>query len=495
MPRICLALALIAVAAPVLAQSEASPDYVSLFAARTAEVPERERAYPLYAEAHQMLMSPGEQLLELQHAKPGDPEWTDACELLDECTELIKLTRRIAAKPDLGYRLTHPGDELWNSPLSPDDPLNIPRFKGALMGMMLPHLGTIRAICRLERLQARRYMHTGDAAGAVECIARIRTLSDHAAEQTVAISRLVAISLEAQALTAAEELLANRDALDDQTLARLKAIVASVRFTRFEISWLADEELMARDFFERIYARDPDGLITQQGMSILDAMSEVAADVADDAREHANSEPPDERQPAEDLVWLMFRAKFSTRHETLSDWDSFIGATTADAKLAPWTWDHYPGDAEQQRIDAAFKAQDRYSVALLIFPDISRLARSADQLRLYRDATLTTIALEQYRRAYADWPETLDQLVPDFLDAIPPDRADGKPLRYRRTDGGGATLYSLGPDRDDDGGVPTAEGQEWRYFWPAELDAARNGEPEAPDIPDGDFVHWQSEPR
>lgn len=485
-------LTLLVLPVPCPGQPQGPIDYTARFSARTADIPESDRAYPLYARAHKMLIGPGQQLLDLKDAKPGDAEWADACRLLDDCAELIELAQQIATKPHLGYRLTFPGDEPWDIPTRPDDPLNIPGYRGSVASMVLPHLGTIRAICRLERLLARRHIQAGHPTEAVECVARIRNLSDHAAEQALAISRLVAISLDSQALAAAEELLAGPEVLDDHTLARLKEIVASAWLTRFEVSWLADEELMTRDFFEKIYSRDPDGLVTRQGMRILRAISESAANLAKEAQEHADTQPTDERQVAEDLVWLMFRAKFSTRSETLADWDSFIASTTNDANIPPWTWEHYPGEAEQQRIDSEFSGQDRYSVALIAFPDVSRLARSADQLRLYRDATLATIALEQYRRAHADWPQALIQLVPDFLDAVPLDRADGQPLRYRRTDDGGAVLYSLGPDRDDDGRVPTDDGQEWRYFFPSDIESARRGDSDAPDIPDGDFVHWRS---
>jgi hypothetical protein len=41
--------------------------------------------------------------------------------------------------------------------------------------------------------------------------------------------------------------------------------------------------------------------------------------------------------------------------------------------------------------------------------------------------------------------------VPDLLPAVPPDRYDGKPLRYQLVDGK-PLVYSIGSDRDDDAG-------------------------------------------
>jgi hypothetical protein len=61
------------------------------------------------------------------------------------------------------------------------------------------------------------------------------------------------------------------------------------------------------------------------------------------------------------------------------------------------------------------------------------------------------LAAERYRRQQAHWPQSLADLVPRHLKAVPLDPFDGKPLRYRRTDTG-AIIYSVGEDGRDDGG-------------------------------------------
>ena len=61
-------------------------------------------------------------------------------------------------------------------------------------------------------------------------------------------------------------------------------------------------------------------------------------------------------------------------------------------------------------------------------------------------------ALERYRRANGEFPETLEALAPKFIDRIPHDIIDGEPLKYRRTDDGQFILYSVGWNETDDGG-------------------------------------------
>ena len=68
------------------------------------------------------------------------------------------------------------------------------------------------------------------------------------------------------------------------------------------------------------------------------------------------------------------------------------------------------------------------------------------------DLCLVACALERFRLRHGDYPKELRELVPDTLPKLPRDRFDGQPLRYRRTDEGGVTLYSAGKDCRDDGG-------------------------------------------
>ena len=73
--------------------------------------------------------------------------------------------------------------------------------------------------------------------------------------------------------------------------------------------------------------------------------------------------------------------------------------------------------------------------------------REATQQRAAR----TALAVERYRRTRGPLPQKLDDLVPEFMDAIPIDPFDGKPMRYNKLEMG-YVVYCIGPDGDDDGG-------------------------------------------
>lgn len=94
------------------------------------------------------------------------------------------------------------------------------------------------------------------------------------------------------------------------------------------------------------------------------------------------------------------------------------------------------------------------------------LARSQAILRLL----VTELALRKYQLAHNEYPDTLDQLVPDILSEVPRDPYDpaGGALRYKQTDDG-YILYSVSQDGIDNGGVPPNDSElepiELNFWW------------------------------
>lgn len=66
--------------------------------------------------------------------------------------------------------------------------------------------------------------------------------------------------------------------------------------------------------------------------------------------------------------------------------------------------------------------------------------------QLQRDIASTEVilAMAEYRLDHAAWPETLDQLVPDYLDAIPINPVTGDPFEYDAKPDGPPSLERLG---------------------------------------------------
>ena len=73
--------------------------------------------------------------------------------------------------------------------------------------------------------------------------------------------------------------------------------------------------------------------------------------------------------------------------------------------------------------------------------------RSVDKLRLVH----VTAALAVWRLEQGNFPDRLEQLVPDLLPELPVDASWNKPFHYERR-GNGYLLYAIGTDGEDNGG-------------------------------------------
>jgi hypothetical protein len=92
-----------------------------------------------------------------------------------------------------------------------------------------------------------------------------------------------------------------------------------------------------------------------------------------------------------------------------------------------------------------------YFITHLLVPALGRVtAEELHSLARLR-ATRAGIAVERFRLANGRLPDSLDELVPKFLDAVPSDPFDDNPIRYKKLPKGFVT-YSIGPDLKDDGG-------------------------------------------
>ncbi len=86
------------------------------------------------------------------------------------------------------------------------------------------------------------------------------------------------------------------------------------------------------------------------------------------------------------------------------------------------------------------------------FGGVEKKVLTACEWQTEAGLTAAGIALERYRLKNGEYPERLEQLVPEFLEAVPTDWFCGEALRYRRDAERGFRLYGVGRNGVDDGG-------------------------------------------
>jgi hypothetical protein len=104
-----------------------------------------------------------------------------------------------------------------------------------------------------------------------------------------------------------------------------------------------------------------------------------------------------------------------------------------------------------ERMLIGFDSGDRYRYLLssLLLPSLHHPVVKSFRFETHRSLTEAGVALHWYRKKHGRWPAALADLVPAFLNAVPIDYADGKPLRYRLKEDGSFVLYSVGEPRPD----------------------------------------------
>jgi hypothetical protein len=121
----------------------------------------------------------------------------------------------------------------------------------------------------------------------------------------------------------------------------------------------------------------------------------------------------------------------------------------------------------------------------MLVPAFSKVAQAFQRSQAILRGAIAAVAAERYRRQKGSWPSSHAQLVEaGLLRAVPVDPYDGQPLRLRAL-ADGVVIYSVGPDRTDDGGNlnrkdPTAAGADLGFrLW----DVKARRQPPAPAAP------------
>jgi len=88
----------------------------------------------------------------------------------------------------------------------------------------------------------------------------------------------------------------------------------------------------------------------------------------------------------------------------------------------------------------------------MLMPAFGRIMQIENRHLAHLRATQTALAIERYRLAEGYLPESLEKLVPAYMEFVPKDPFDGRNLSYFTRENG-FVVYSVGYDLTDDGGA------------------------------------------
>jgi len=106
------------------------------------------------------------------------------------------------------------------------------------------------------------------------------------------------------------------------------------------------------------------------------------------------------------------------------------------------------GDAIESKIAETSRI---HILLCTVMPPLARVTQRDLRAIAHLHTAQVGLAVERYRLKNGRLPESLAELVPAYLDAVPKDPFDGRDIRYKKLDVG-FVVYSIGEDQSDDGG-------------------------------------------
>ncbi|TVQ61468.1 MAG: hypothetical protein EA378_08840 [Phycisphaerales bacterium] len=373
--------------------------------------------------------------------------------------EHVPAIRDAARKPRLGLRFTDATDPVYARASMPDYAPEEPSENPVLWTIVLPHLSVVRQHARTVAAHALIAAEAGQTDDAIADIRAILDLANHAADPPFYITQLVRAAIVALAADTAVRLVhehADRftpPQLDelDRTLASFDpaSLVLDMRF----------EHMGFDDTLQRVYTDDGrgNGRLTPEGARLLAEMVCSTPEVIPNWARYIPTAP-------------LFAMGFPSRRTLNEAYHTHLDAARQRAATPIWQWGPMPDLADPA--EAA-----RGERLLLVWLPVSfRAGVESERARMLLEGARVAVALHRYRAEHGRYPETLDQLIPAWLEQHPTDRATGRPLPYRVTEGR-PLLYSVGLDGIDEDGRHTDEA--WKTWRPRPTTGAHE--------PRGDF--------
>jgi hypothetical protein len=421
--------------------------------------------------------------LDIDETRPGDKHWEQVVDWLDENPAPLAATREGASRPRLGFIFGDPDDQSWLA-AKRRDPLSIdPRAAPeGLMSVLLPQTEDLWSLKRLLTADARHALETSNSQRFLDDVQALLGLAGQLrGELRFWVVDIFSMSCFQDALKLVDQALAQQPILlDDDALRDMAHRIAGYAGTESIEPSYDFERAMLLDLMQRVYSDDGrgDGVLTREGLGFLQGVRGLFEIWTLDRHEVY---PP---RRLDSLAIGPALAAWAPSRRTMTGllMENFDRAIREFQRpLWQWTDTGFVRDVSGRDRPAIDRAGYLPLAPLASMP--SFYFRS-EMVAAERDKTLVALALVLYQRQHGAWPERLEQLVPALLPVVPPDRFTGEPLVYRLVNGH-PLLYSVGPNRRDDGGQSLEKPNEaltLAALWP-------DDEKESP-VPSGDWILW-----
>lgn len=453
-----------------------SHNYLADMNAVALAVPREQRAWPIYREAFLSLPrldDPAWKGLQDKwpEIKPADEQWSLMLAYLQQAQPAIASIRRAAVMEHAAYIV---GAGSGPDPKDPGGLAEPPSSANPmLLGVLIPHMSSYRQMARLLKADILVGLDAHDAPRVAADLHAMLGIARHSTEGRWVISQLVGLAILDLTNHMVGRVLVEQPALlsdaDLRSLAHeLGAFRPSPSGPRDQIDLSAERDCVD-DILQRAFTDDGKG-------------DGHYAGVEDLYKEWGMVKPK-----ALQAIAPVASVAVAGRADTKRVYDELMDRYAAQFQTPLHARDF---SAIDRRVDDLSSSVGglRYAMVTVMLPSLANAQSGVDFTLQSRDATVTAIAVELFRRQHGHVPQSLQELVPAFLPSAPVDRWTGRSLRYLPQGNaafpGHPLLYSVGADRLDDGGIV---GTPWFPEAARKMPAFPG---ESGDIPTRDWILW-----
>ena len=312
---------------------------------------------------------------------------------------------------------------------------------------LLTEIQEMRAFARLARVDQMRCLHEGNVDEAWQLARATYRSGGHVTWRGPMIQGLVGFALHNVATSGMQRWAEHPAVTADQVRTALAHVQADLSLFESESNTLKAEYLVLRN--------------SMTGSNWAGVIGPVLGGPLDDE----NMPAP----VAHGFLWVVGEPELTVRisrqivanqirevDKPLSERRKRVGSGFATLYDTDPTVRRVQGELDSNQLDRAVKTS---ILAKMLLPATNQFDIAVLRFR-GRQATLEVmLAAQAYRRDTGEFPESLDQLVPQYLPAVPLDPGDrhGGRLFYRRDSATSAVVWSVAEDGNDDSGAVESE--------------------------------------
>ncbi len=447
-----------------------STDYLAILNQPIIEVPDDQKGWTIYRDLwiKYGFSEGGEGNFPEVHIKNGDDygrlvrasdgeAWQNAIAKLTSAEDLLEGFRVGGVKPSFGVVYhSNPANysradfkALFPNRANPTDNSaateNDRETSNAMMMVLMPHVQVMRKAARLLVVDTRWAIEQNDSDRAVRNLEALFGISGQVTESKFLIAGLVGLAVQAMALDSVDELLVSKVELSPAQLERIQ--VAIEKCHSYEYLSVESERAGVMDVIQRTYSDDGngDGRLTATGLSFWNKFLSAAS----------------VGQPEMDAPFGNWGTTLeSAVQTTIAPTSLLIMATRKQlTEQTNKLFDQYEQHLDKPYFDTSIQQLEQevrelgsgYVLLKTLHPAFQTARQANLRIAAQRHGAIAGLAAIQFQLDHGRWPESLNDLVGKYMQEIPLDPIDHRPLRYKILDNG-FIVYCIGADQVDDGG-------------------------------------------